>query len=145
MHHQMHLQFLAWKKCNQFFLLSADKRNSEIDLYHLDVKMHKYLLFSWIHVLLSWTLVAGESSFLFVSKRLCFLTGNSITQFYTAESDTDSKCLEWMPQSGCTQRGQVPIIITANLYNTFIILNSLYNLVPLLTDTLHNNSMAEHK
>ena len=30
-----------------------------------------------------------------------------------AESDTDTGCLERMPQSGCTQRGQVPIITQA--------------------------------
>jgi hypothetical protein len=30
-----------------------------------------------------------------------------------AESDADSRCLERMPQSGCTQRGQVLIIIAA--------------------------------
>ena len=39
-----------------------------------------------------------------------------IPVFLRAESDTDTGCLERMPQSGCTQRGQVPIITEALFY-----------------------------
>ena len=44
------------------------------------------------------------------------ITFYGYTRFLRAESDTDTGCLERMPQSGCTQRGQVPIITEALFY-----------------------------